>query len=219
MELVLKGLSPLQIQLLIFVKLGLGTPYDLITQAGLSVGLTSPALKRLEEFNLVESTPGSRKSNRYAITKKGEQQLKEAIEVAGPLSFLVERFGTFDSASRAAVLAWATYGRKEAAECVEFARGELNFQSQQKQSEAEQLRAAVLRLKEAPADLFEDDSESRRGILMATAYRWLKAHADANLLKMQSEAVTSILPLLEQLPAFPPLFPPKGKPSPRRSSK
>src|ERR1022692_1822293 len=138
MLLLLQGLSPLQIQLLVFVKLGLATPYDLITQAGLSVGLTSPALRRLEEFGLVESTPGSRNSMRYALTKKGEEQLKSAIEVEGPLSFLVERSGTFDSASRAAVLAWATYGRKEAAQCVEFARNELQFQSQQKQGEAEQ---------------------------------------------------------------------------------
>jgi DNA-binding MarR family transcriptional regulator len=219
MELVLKDLSPLQIQLLVFVKLGLGTPYDLITQAGLSVGLTSPALKRLEEFGLVESTPGSRKSMRYALTKKGEEQLRGAIDVAGPLSFLVERSGTFDSASRAAVLAWATYGRKEAAQCVKFARDELQFQSQQKQSEAEQLRGAVLRLKAAPADLFEDDSESRKGFLMATAYRWLKAQSDANLLKMQSEAVTSILPLLEQLPTFPPIFPPKGKATSKRTGR
>src|ERR1035441_2088409 len=94
MLLLLQGLSPLQIQLLVFVKLGLATPYDLITQAGLSVGLTSPALKRLEEAGLLASTPGSRRSMRYALTEKGEKQLKGALETGGPLSWLIERSGT-----------------------------------------------------------------------------------------------------------------------------
>jgi DNA-binding MarR family transcriptional regulator len=219
MPLLLQGLSPLQVQLLVFVKLGLATPYDLITQAGLSVGLTSPALKRLEESGLLKSTPGSRRSMRYAVTKKGEEQLKVALETGGSLSSLIERSGTFDSASRAAILAWATYGREEASRCVERAKEELQFQSQQKQAEADQLRNSILRIKEAPAYLFEDDSESRKGVLLATAYRWLKAQSDASLLKMQGQAVTATVPLLQELPDFPSILPPKGKPTSQRAKK
>jgi DNA-binding MarR family transcriptional regulator len=211
MLLLLQGLSPLQIQLLVFVKLGLATPYDLITQAGLSVGLTSPALKRLEEAGLLASTPGSRRSMRYALTEKGEKQLKGALETGGPLSWLIERSGTFDSVPRAAILAWATQGREEAARCLDRAREELKFQSQQKQSEADQLRSAVNRLKEMPVDMFEDDVDSRKGVLLATSYRWLKAQSDASLLKLQSESVASIAPSLQELPDFPSILPPKEK--------
>src|ERR1039458_10866044 len=48
-------LNPLQILLMVFVKFGLATPYDLMSLAGMSVGLTSPTLKRLEESGALRS--------------------------------------------------------------------------------------------------------------------------------------------------------------------
>ena len=196
-------LNPLQVQLLVFVKLGLSTPYDLMSQAGMSVGLTSPALKRLEEAGFLSRTPGARKSMRYTITSIGEQELKGALDSGRPTHWRLGRYETFESAPRAILLAWASFGIEEALCCVDHASEELRFQAQQREVEADQLRLAMHRLE---STLFQESAEANKGELMATAYRWMKAASDAALLKLQVQAMEAFRPLLNKLPPAPPIF-------------
>lgn len=200
-------LNPLQVLLMVFVKFGLSTPYDLITQVGLSVGLTSPALKRMEEAGLLASTPGGRKSMRFALTDKGEEELGRSLKSSKPSHWRLGRFDTFESAPRAILLAWAAAGLDEAVRCVEQAAEELRFQEQKKAEEAKLLRFSLDRLRPG---LFPDDPAADKGTIIATAYRWLKAVSDAELLKLQAEAIMKIAPLLSALPEVPPILHEEG---------
>ena len=193
-------LNQLQVQLLVFVKFGLATPYDLMSQAGMSVGLTSPALKRLEEAGLLTCTLGARKSMRYAITEKGDELLGIALKSGRPTHWRLGRYESFESAPRAILLAWASFGMEEASRCVDQASEELRFQAQQKEGDAEQLRLAMHRLE---STLFQENADANKGELMATAYRWMKAASDAALLRLQVEAMKAFGPLLQELPPTP----------------
>ncbi len=59
---------------------GLETPYDLLRRAGLSLGATVPALRRLNAAGLIkrekESTVSNRPRHVYRLTVKGEKQAR-----------------------------------------------------------------------------------------------------------------------------------------------
>jgi DNA-binding PadR family transcriptional regulator len=193
-------LNPLQIVLLVFVKFGLTTPYDLLSKAGMGVGMTSPALKRLEEAGLLTCTPGPRNRMRYALTDKGADELKESLE-AGPARYL--RHGgsaTFAYLPRAIILAWVYSGVEAALRLVSLAQEELRFLGEKKEREAVDLRNSMLRLQ---ADLSKDDPAADKGILIATTYRWIEAESEVVLFKLQAEAIRTIAPLIAGLPPAP----------------
>jgi DNA-binding PadR family transcriptional regulator len=193
-------LNPLQALLLVFVKFGLSTPYDLMSQAGMSVGLTSPALKRLEKEGLLTCVSGPRNRMRYSMTEKGEDKLRASLESGQTRQWRLGRFDTFESAPRAIFLAWASSGVDDAQRCVSRAAKELEHQSQRKQREAEELHDAMLHLN---ADLSKGEHGFDKGVLIATVYRWMKVSSDAALLKMQADAIGKMSPLLPDLPPAP----------------
>jgi DNA-binding PadR family transcriptional regulator len=205
-EIEFKELNPLQVLLSVFVKFGLTTPYDLISQAGMSVGLTSPALRRMEEAGLVTGTLGPRKRMQYGLTEKGEDELRKSLCSGRPYSSLLGSYDTFESAPRAILLAWATSGLDEALNCVDQVQEELRFQAQQQKKEADKLKGYMLR----QANLFPGDPAADKGMLIATAYRWIKATSDAELLKLQAEAMGTIVPRLSELPTSPQILTDEG---------
>lgn len=194
-----RKLNPLQTLLLVFVKFGLPTPYDLISRAAMSVGLTSPGLKRMEEAGLVTSTLGPRKRMEYAVTEKGAEELRKSLGSGRPFSWLLGRYETYESTPRAILLAWATSGLDEALRCAEDVQEELKFQAQQQEKEADKIRDTMLR----PGNLFHSDGIVEKGALLAAAYQWLKAVCDAESLKMKAEAMKNVIPRLSELPASP----------------
>ena len=191
-------LNPLQILLLVFVKFGLATPYYLMSLAGMSVGLTSPTLKRLEESGALTCTPGPRKSMRYAITEKGEEQLRRSLESSADFNSLFGEYEKFESAPRAILLAWLYAGFKDALQCVTWVTEKLRAESEKKEREAEGIRQSMIVLE---ADLFKDEPDFDKGVLIATAYRWMKVKSEAVLLSLEVEAIGTIAQLLSQLPS------------------
>lgn len=190
-------LNSLQTALLAFAKFGLTTPYDLVSQAGMSVGLTSPAFKRLEEAGLLEGVPGPRKRIEYVLTPKGEDELRSSLESARTNYWRIGRFGTFEAIPRAVLLLWIYLGKDDALRCLAWATEELRAQAQKKQRELEDLKDEMRRFQ---GDLFQDEFAAEEGLLIGTAYRYLKASSDATLLTMQAAAVEETAPLLENLP-------------------
>jgi DNA-binding PadR family transcriptional regulator len=199
--------NALQVLLLVFVKFGLTTPYDLISQAGMSVGLTSPALKRMEEAGLITGTLGPRKRIQYALTSDGEKYLKKSLGAGPPYTWLLGSFDIFDSAPRAILLAWAVSGLQEAERCIDQVQEELRFQAQQQQQDADKLQGNMLR----QANLFEADPAAEKGILVATAYQWIKAVSDAALIKLQADAIGNLALKLSDLPPSPQILPSERK--------
>lgn len=191
-------LNPLQTLLLVFVKFGLATPYDLMSLAGMSVGLTSPTLQRLEKSGALTRTIGPRNSTRYAITEKGEEQLRKSLESSKDFNSLFGEYEKFESAPRAILLAWLYAGFTDALQCVTWVTEELRGQSEKKEREAEKIRQSMIELE---ADLFKAEPDYDKGVLMATAYRWMKVKSEAALLKLEAEAIGTTTQLLSELPS------------------
>jgi DNA-binding PadR family transcriptional regulator len=194
----IEGLNPLQIFLLVFVEFGLTTPYDLLSKAGLGPGLTSPALKRMEEAGLLISTPGPRKRLRYAITEKGADLLRESLNQAN--YWQLGQTDIFESLPRGIILAWLHSGVDEARRGAARATENLLVVSRRRQREAEELRSDMLRLQ---AGLLKADPAADKGTLIGTAYQWIKAESDATLFRLQAESVEHINQLLADLPPAP----------------
>jgi DNA-binding PadR family transcriptional regulator len=193
----INGLNPLQVFLLVLVEFGLGTPYDLLSKAGLGAGLTSPALKRLEEAGLLTSTPGPRKRIRYAITQKGKDTLRQNLEAGPPRFWRQGQTDVFESLPRGIILAWLHSGIEEARLGLLVAASDLSVLTRRRQREAEEWRASMIRLQ---AEIIDQSPTAAKGVLIATAYQWIKAECDAALFQRQAEAIGEINKLLAELP-------------------
>jgi hypothetical protein len=134
---------------------------------------------------------------RYAITEKGDEQLRKSLESGDGFNSLFGEYEKFESAPRAILLAWLYAGSKEAAQCVVWVTEKLLSQSEKKEREAEGIRQKMIDLE---ADLFKEEPDFDKGILIATAYRWMKVKSEASLLKLEAEAVGTTAQLLSELP-------------------
>jgi DNA-binding MarR family transcriptional regulator len=193
----IEELNPLQTFLLVLVEFELGTPYDLLTKAGLGPGLTSPSLKRLERAGLLVSTPGPRNRLRYVTTAKGAYLLRESLRPDEANYWKAGRTDVFESLPRAIILAWLHSGVDEARHGIARAAGHLLVVARKRQREAEELRGSMLRQQADPA--------GDEGMLIATAYQWIKAESDATLFRLQAESLEPINQLLADLPPAPQL--------------
>ncbi len=103
----MKSHSSLELFILSCIDRQLQTPYDLSRQAGLSLGATTPALKRLLKAGLVKRTVGSTSSRRprheYELTPAGRQLArsgwKQYLRDPNPDSDLDALFRILDMAS------------------------------------------------------------------------------------------------------------------------
>jgi DNA-binding PadR family transcriptional regulator len=196
----LNELNPLQIFLLVLVEFGLSTPYALLSKAGMGPGLTSPALRRLKEAGLLTGTSGPRNRVRYAITKKGANLLRESLKSGDANYWQLGQTDMFESLPRGIILAWLHAGVDEAHKGVARAADNTSIVARKRQRDAEELHASIVRLQ---ADMLKDDSATARGMLIATAYQWIKAECDAALFRMQVEVIGKIDRLLPTLPPAP----------------
>jgi DNA-binding PadR family transcriptional regulator len=198
----IEELNPLQVFLLVLVEFGLSTPYDLLSKAGMGPGLTSPALKRLQEAGLLTSTPGPRKRLRYAITEKGGFFLKSSLRSGKTSYWRVGQMDVYESLPRGIILAWLHAGVDEAHRGAVRAGVNLATMGAKKEREAEELRSSMLRLQ---ADILNNDPAADQGMLIATAYQWLKALCDAEMFMGQAQAIGSVIRALADLPPAPPI--------------
>jgi DNA-binding MarR family transcriptional regulator len=193
-------LNPLQIFLLILVNYGLASPYDLLSKAGLGPGLTSPALKRLKEAELLTSTSGPRNRLRYALTEKGANLLRESVRPDDASYWAVGQTDIFESLPRGIILAWLFFGVDEAHRGAVRAAEQLLIMAGRRQREAEELHASLLRLQ---PEILKDGPTPAKGVMIATAYQWIKAEYDATLFRLEGEAIERLHQLLAELPPVP----------------
>ncbi len=189
-------LSILELLLLSFIREGLDTPYDLISKAGLSVGVSSPAFKRLVKAGLLRATKGPRNRVNYALTDKGEKGFGESLRNGLADFWRMEGSATFDIFPRAFLLIWMNFGIEEAERCIRLAPSLLQAQAVVKAFEAERCLAGLL---QEDLAVSEGASRAQNGDLMALALRYMKASADATLARCQAGAVEALGPEFRDL--------------------
>lgn len=193
-----KKLTPLEVLLLSFVKYGLSTSYDLMSEAGMSVGLSSQAFRRLKESELLTGVLGPRKSERFKLTAKGEKQLQEALnpEREGRSEWL-SRFGVFESVPKAMFLEWLSADQETGSAHVNWSMRELEHRIREKTEEVHRCLREIKRLRTAAPD----DNSCDMGTLVAMVYRWMKAVSDVALLQGQINALKKVAPMLSKMPS------------------
>ena len=159
----------LELLILTLISRNLGTPYDLHTRAGISVGAAIPALKRLEKDGLIEGTSGSRRSRRFALTKSGRRSLESELQNLGR-----ELPGDFESILRVAYLLWLSKSPRAFREFLKRAAAERLHLAQAAKAESATLIAGSLPLDEGHG------------------HRWMKALTNADRFRAEALALNHV---------------------------
>jgi DNA-binding PadR family transcriptional regulator len=164
--------SSLELLILALLKQGLTTTYDLQTEAGLSLGATVPALKRLAAAKLVTRKEVGRRLE-FSITREGEKTLASWAAPQRPPSDM-------DDLLRSAYLAWMIGdGKTEAATLL---RQGIRARGRWAEELQDQLAGVDLPLGATPGP---------------DSYRWLRTVAEAERAAADVKALESLAKALE----------------------
>ncbi len=164
--------SSLEIFILAMVDGGLNTPYDLHARAGLSIGATHPALKRLQKKGLLQAgAEGARRRREFQLTKAGRHELK-AGSAALQKQAGEEIAPDLESVLRTASLALMR-GRKRP--CIKLLKEAAKDRSKKSQERLSDAAGFQKELNEVP-----------------NAYRWMLAVCDAARLEAEGRALVRI---------------------------
>lgn len=182
--------------LLSFVDSGLNSPYDLISKAGISVGLTSPSLKRLEQAGLLKKRSGPRNRIDYSLTERGKEEFQAALQLGRNNYWRLGASPSFDSLSRAVFLLWVHFGKADADKCIEFGVAELQNEARMKKHEADRISRSIME-----PYLFAD--LGKIGDYRAALYWYLKNISDAALFDAQAEMLKGMRQFVSEFPTRP----------------
>jgi DNA-binding PadR family transcriptional regulator len=131
--------TSLELFVLAMVQQGLGTPYELKTKAGLSLGSTVPVLARLAKDSLVKtSEEGVRRSRTFSITTKGVNVLTQ-----GWREQLTTSPKDIDSILRIVYLAWLNGDNAAAVKFMKRSAQSLQGWASIRGAEADRLGAMI----------------------------------------------------------------------------
>jgi DNA-binding PadR family transcriptional regulator len=183
--------SSLELLLLALVKLGVNTTYELMTKAGLSVGITSRSLKRLEVAKLLTSSAGTRASQRFEITRLGERELKQFWAWVPRHDSPVN----FEFALRVLYLGWLSGNPSVVRDYGEWAVAELGRRAEQHRAEADAIT------KRYPQLLRSNGTENSELSVSAlvSVHKQLKTIGDAEVARAQAHALELAMSELEKL--------------------
>ncbi|HYD16530.1 MAG TPA: hypothetical protein VEB03_00840 [Candidatus Nanoarchaeia archaeon] len=163
--------SSLELLILTLLKQGLSTTYDLQTEAGLSLGATVPALKRLAAAKLVTRKDAGRRIE-FSVTREGEKALASWTAPTRPSTDM-------DDLLRSAYLAWMAGGKNDAAALL---RQAIRARSRWAEELRDQIAGVELPLTTKPG---------------SDSYRWLRTVAEAERADADVKALESLAKALE----------------------
>ena len=165
-------LSNLEYFILTLVDSGINTPYDLMAKAGISVGSSLPALRRLEKGESIKaSSAGARGAVRFTILPYGKEQL--STELANQLK---SHPSDLESMLRLVCLAWFNQYEEE----DHFERILMDS--------AASLRAQRKKATKEAAKLADSAYEHSAGNM----FRWLRTHLEAHRLQAQAAVLGNL---------------------------
>ena len=161
--------NDLELFILALVQRGCGTPYDLKSQAGISVGSSAPVLERLEKTGLIRgSAPGVRRRRQFSLTKSGKSTLESSWQ-----ELLATRPTDPDAILRIIYLAWSLGRQNTVSDFVQASALSLQNAASTRRAEANQMQPMAAKL-------------------AGEAFRWLKASFEAARLDAQSKALKEL---------------------------
>jgi DNA-binding PadR family transcriptional regulator len=191
-------LMPFEFFILFCAKIGFDTPYAIMNGMGVSVGASSPTLKRLEKKKLLTSTPGPRNRVSYGITELGETLLVLGLR-AGPSAYgRLSARGLFDSLSRLIFFSWVKGDLEEAKSVLIDAHFKLALNAKR----AEESVNECLMILQRP---LEGDYERSSKAHIAAGYRLLDAFAGSILTQLQMESIPRLVKIVREMPPAPAL--------------
>ena len=189
--------NPLDLLLLVLIKYGLSTTYDIRAQAGIGGSNTVKQLQLLEKDGLLTSVSGNeRKAKRYAITGLGESKLLESLVL------VMQQRGRLgiDSLTRTMFLGWLYPEQVNAVDAAQETAAALEIYRREKELEAAKHRDLVDRLQRR---LPNGDYGSQVGQLVASTFMWIRAKSDMAMLEVQATAIDQLKLIFENLPPKP----------------
>jgi DNA-binding PadR family transcriptional regulator len=187
---------PFEFFVLFLVEIGLKTPYTIMTQTGISVGASSPTLKRLEQKSLLTSELGPRNRTSYSITEQGKALLVQGLS-AGPRVYgRPTSRGIFESLPRLIFFGWVKGNLEEAREVLR----KTEFDMSAKARKAEALADECRRTLDRP---LEGDYEEASAARIAVGYRLIEAVAETVETKLQLESLPQLWKMIDELPMAP----------------
>jgi DNA-binding PadR family transcriptional regulator len=189
-----------EIFLLLMVKCGDETTYDLVSNMALSVSATSPALRHMKEDGLLSGVEGPRSRVRYALTKEGEEYLRWGLDCCRSKDWFIGQHRLFNSLPRVVLLAWLSSPDADSAiQYIRKAQKRIQRGLAMIESEIEHLKNVMASLKKELASP-EYKSHPESGEIIRTAYKLLMKTSGASQARMQIAALEAFLPLLAEFP-------------------
>jgi DNA-binding PadR family transcriptional regulator len=166
-------LSTLDKFILVLIRAGYPTLYDIATVAGISIGASAPALARLHKRRLVRSgRKGVRNRQEYQLTRSGERVLDEVSNKFSPEIRGLE----FESLARVVVTLWIDNHRPKALQLLsDWVSQEAEFEST------------------GAADVPDRQADA------AQVYRWIVQQARQFRVQADLKAAKRVLARLQQL--------------------
>jgi hypothetical protein len=164
-------IASLDLLILTLVDAGIDTPYRWQTQAGLSLGATLPAARRLLARQLVsERKPGPRGRREFRITRTGSNELKNVKQYLD--AAVLEHVGDMESILRLFAIALHAGRQDVAARFLQEAASEYERRAGRAQKRA-------------------SDSSQQEGL--AALYLAATSHCEADRLLAQAASLLSLL--------------------------
>lgn len=179
---------------------GLRSRYDLTVRAGMSVGSTAPALKRLEKAGYLKSTLGPRRRQSYEVTSRGVAALKETLTGGLDTFWWETGLAGVESIPRTVLLLWIYSDSQVVREFLNFATQDLAAEAEKRERDVASLEIEMKRLDRLLAGKAARKTIESRQQLFAILNKALKAKADAVFLKAQSGAMAQLFEIVPHLP-------------------
>lgn len=193
-------LMPLEFLILFCVKLGFRTSYSIWNEVGVSVGASSPTLKRLEKKEFLASSIGRRRRQAYSLTKRGEDTLRNGLAEGPDVYGRPTPGGFYESLRRVIFFSWVKGELAEGRRFLDEAKIGLSVKSMKAKATADQ---CLKLLNTQQKDPILEVSRRSSAEYVAAGYRLICAVSDSVDTEIQLRAVAQLARLIEKLPPGP----------------
>ena len=191
-------LKPFEIFILLCTKIGLGTPYLIVSQTGVGVGASSPILKRMKIRSLLASEPGPRRQVFYRLTNKGEMQLEDALKRES-IDWKKAAHGTYEGLPRVIFFSWLLGNLDNARVALHLTEASISKKVSKAEVDAEDCRRILRHVLSANPEYAPPE-------YVAAAYKLIGAVAFIAEAKLKVEALDALRRLTDELPPALPIF-------------